>query len=567
MNTRMQRLLTGACLMVALVVLAPQARAKAASFLELVPQDAPMVVYAPSYAQFEKKVDGVIESLGLLAPGMSDMRQQLGLQEGMDLDAPMGMVFLTFDPTSGEEPQMVMIAGVSDYDALVSAMGGDPAADITEMMMPMGERGYAKKLAGSFIAVGPDQASLEAFSPDMEAAKSRMKKLPASVLETAEKNAISMLIFDMEPIMQAYQQAMQMAMMMGGQGAMGQQAMEQQEAMMELAEQVEVMSLGMDSSQLGVSMNLAAGFKEGTELHGAAKKAKASKQLLRTVPAGEFLFAMGIDGKAMDLFKPFQKMAGNQPSMDAAWAMMEQTSGQETAIYIPPSGMFGGLLTKGVTINYSNNAEKAYQAATDAILEMDGTEQQGMKITTSLEAEGVELGQKAAKYGFNFIFPPEMAQAGQSMIMMFGGPGPRGYIVQTENAVVQTMGTDMTFAQQIIEAVSGEAEEPLGNAGAIQQIGKMLPSDRVAEGYIGMEAVTKMLAPMAGMFLGAPLEVPAEMPPIGFAMTVDNGAAGGSAFVPMQLMVSIKEMIEDLQQATQEMEQMEQDGGGEDFPF
>jgi hypothetical protein len=566
MNTRMSRLLFGVCLLLVTAVVAPQARAKAVSFLEMIPEDAPLAIYAPNYGDFETKVDSISEALALMAPKMSDARAMFGLGEGVNLDGAVGMIFLEFDPMGGEEPPMVMLASVSDYNAVVEALGGDPSAAIAEVMMPMGEPGFAKKV-GEYLALAPMAELLEGFEPNPATAQLRIAKMPKGVLATAEKSAVSLLIFDMDPILEAMDQAMQMAAMMGG-PSMGAQAQEQQQAMKELATQVDVFALGMDSTQLGVSMNFAAAFVDGSELHSAARAMRASAPLLRKAPAGDFLFVVGMDSKVMKVFEPFKELAGNQPSSDMAWAMLDQCSGQETAIYIPPSGFFGGLLTKAVTINYCEDPEKTFKLATDAIIEMDGTEQNGMKITSNLEPNAAEIaGYPAAKYGFNFVFPPEMAQAGQSMMMMFGGPGPRGYMIPTKNAIVQTIGTDNSFAEEVIKSLESDDGDVLANNADIKAIGKMLPKNRVAEGYIGVEGLAKMAAPMAAMFLGMPLEVPDEMPPIGFAMTVGNGEMGGTTFIPMQLMLSIKEMVEDLQQATNDMQDNYDEEEEDDFPF
>ena len=565
MKRRLNSLLMAAGMFVTATVAVARTYAEEASFLSAVPDEASLVVYAPNYAAFEKQSDDLVQAIGFLAPKMADMRAMMGLNNGINMNGAVGLIMYDFSFNNPGGPPMVIVASVSDYSALVSSLGGDAASgDINEINL-MGSHAYIRKVPPNWAVMGPDKDLVSSYQPPTTKIANKATRLAPGVRKTAESGTLSILMLDMSDVSKALEEAQSISPM-----GMNPQMQAQQEALKEVMDQVDSGVLTLNSSQLGLTINIASAFKPGSELYTTSGKVKTGGKLFHSLPAEPCMFAMAMDASVMDFLEPFQKMSGNTKiSTMVAKKLKGQLNSMETGLYIPPAGIMGGLLTRGVTVNHCKDVDKTYAVMTDMIDEMDGEEIEGIKYRTSFTPDAVEVGdQKVAKYNMNMIFPPEMAQASQAMMMLFGGPGPNGYIAKGESAVVQTLGSDSTILEATLENLKG-GTKILTDQPGYKAVADQLPEDRVIEGYIGVGDVMRMAVPMVAMMMGgAQIDIPANLPPVGFSSSVSKGEASGTMFVPVQVMQAVYGVVQDLKTAMQpQMEDDSMQDEEEESPF
>ncbi|MCK4872540.1 MAG: hypothetical protein KAS72_07425 [Phycisphaerales bacterium] len=531
------------------VAMATQTGADDLSILRAVPEDAALVIYTPSLAQLERKVDAFAEQLGVLMPmSVRDMRVSFGLDQGFDGDGPLAIVLTGTDWIGADDPPVVFVASVTNYADFVGAFGAEPSGDIDVLQMPDGEEGYAKLLGSGFAAIGPVRDAIESFTPSQEVTAIHLKKLGSAGVSAAQQSVVSVLVLDVAAV-QEIQQGLQQQMM--GMMPMGPGMGEENPALDALAEATTSAVIGLNTDQLGVSIHMAATFKEGSELRKLAGDVHGGSALFRSLPDEPFLFAMAMDMSVQGLLQEISAAQGPNFGTELFKQVQGKVTTMESAFYPSPMGLMGGILSRGVSIMHSEDPDDLFEAIGEAMHAIDGTEQDGVKIKTSFVPSSDTIGGgETAKYSVRMIFPPEMAQAGQMMMGLYGGPGPNGFVVAGEHGVVQTMGQHKDLAEAALAQLTGDGGRTLGQDTAINQIRAKLPKERCVEAYMGVGELLEMALPMAAMFLGGTqIEIPEDLPPAGFGMKFEDGGTVGTAFVPMQIIQAVYETVQTVMQS------------------
>jgi hypothetical protein len=135
----------------------------------------------------------------------------------------------------------------------------------------------------------------------------------------------------------------------------------------------------------------------------------------------------------------------------------------------------------------------------------------------------------------------QQQQQAQMMAMMYGPNGMNAYsgAVGADKVIGATGANDALLQQVIAAAKTGQ--DPLAGKQAVATVTAQLPKQRLAEGYVALDQIVNSVANYAKQ-LGMPinLQLPQELPPIGFGATADaSGAIRSETYVPAQLLQSV----------------------------
>jgi hypothetical protein len=135
---------------------------------------------------------------------------------------------------------------------------------------------------------------------------------------------------------------------------------------------------------------------------------------------------------------------------------------------------------------------------------------------------------------------PEAAQVQQMMAMMYGPGGLSGYTgVIDGKAVITAMGVNDELLEKAVTAAKAK-DDVLGKQAGVQAARKQLPPNRLIEVYVPLDVVVSTGVAYAQQF-GMPvqMQLPADLPPLGFAATTEGSAVKVDAHIPAQLVQSL----------------------------
>jgi hypothetical protein len=290
---------------------------------------------------------------------------------------------------------------------------------------------------------------------------------------------------------------------------------------------------GMQADAMGVGMQMGMDFEPGSETAAMFNDPGDSQALLAKLPDRSFIFAFAIDNST-EGFKRLQALAedamafgGGDAGMGDLMNLMQGAEGTASALYPTPGGMMGGLFAG--MVNYTQtDAPGEY---VDQLAQLaEGAEPGAMSMTFTrgeTQLDGMPVHGWTAGMNMDPNNPASM-QMMQMSQMLFGGPQISGYLIEGQGGVYQTMSRNLA----LVQGIAG-GENTLASSQSLKQVRDMLPGPAVAEGYLGVRALYEMLSPMAAMF-GMPIQtqVPEDLPPVGGAMSIDNGGFRAGMFTP-----------------------------------
>ncbi|MCB9838765.1 MAG: hypothetical protein H6813_05455 [Phycisphaeraceae bacterium] len=302
---------------------------------------------------------------------------------------------------------------------------------------------------------------------------------------------------------------------------------------------------GFRFGAMGASVNGSVAFKPGTQGARLFTRGGDSGSLLSKLPGGPFLAAFAMDQTApfaKATMEWFQKsgMADMNPAMGAMGMrdLQNNMTGVAGAIYPNSAGIMGGLLANMIMYSASDDPGKLMAMTRDKMSAMNVNEPAlGMSITASYTPGETNIaGKKADGYAINFAMAG-MDAAGamfNPMSMIFGSPnGPSGYLIEANGGVYQSFSRNSTMLAPAVEGRS-----PLTDDRAVAEVAGRLPKNRYAEAYIGVRPIMEQVMPFLGMLGVPPMDLPAQMPPVGLGVASRDGGAVFGAFVPSQTIKS-----------------------------
>ena len=550
---------------VAAVMLAAAPGFAAQNALDILSDDAQVVLVVPNPKALSDKLAKFANDFGIPSPEMQDVlgefKKATGMQNGLREDGPMIVVLtgVTEAVQNQTEPKFVVLAPVTDYAAFVGNFGGDGGAAIAELTMPAGDSGFAKKV-GQYAAFGQDKAVVEAYQPANNGTKFKvLMGAMASRYFDGSDVAVLVELSTLGPALQpkvdeglAEMRAQlnaadpNAAKMMEGMATMYGEAVN---AFLRDAQSA-VFTADLDDAGIGSS-----GVVQWRAGSPAAKHFATApgSNLLSELPRQPYMLAGWVDYKALGLAGLMEKFVAALPEEGPinrglyadAIPMIRAASGQAFAWYSPQQVMGPGLLSM-VNVYQADdagafvNATKAYiEKMNNVAMPMGIPDEQGneqnLTFTTSYqpavsEMEGVKVDQYALTYNLPPAMMEQMGPMAPMMMMMMGGAGYQGYIAHKDNHVVQTTVVDpmlMTAALQTVGKGQG-----LGADEALAAARQELPPGLVTEMHISASGIVSTINGFMMMFGGPQLNVDAAVPPISFGMGVQDDALGARYFVP-----------------------------------
>jgi len=524
----------------AAILLAAPAFAGLPAVADRVPTDALVTVTIEDLGGFHESLTGFLDKTGIpMDPEPLEIMEFLLDADGLEVNGSAALVVM---PHQGDVEALV-IAPVTDYNAFVRGFGGEPG-EVSEFEVE-GNSVFARDLGGGFAVLGPRGGIVREF----DGAAGRIGQHHTAMGETGKKladRADLVVVANMpalapqlkEGLEEQMEQFAGMAQMMGGAQA---EQMEGQMAIMKLVadsflRDAQTGMLGFDLDDSGVTLDLAANFKEGSELAGFFSGSGNTNKLMGRLPKMDYLFAGAFD----------MSPDGIATIAKNATALMEEHGlnqpGFDVNQWLSAGDGFAGIMgkTPGLLAGGLFSIAKSYQKM---YADLDGSSQQGITYKTSFDPGGVEIGGSAVDaWSMGFEIDPNNPNAFQMQqgMMMILGPELKmsGYGAAVENGYIQTMSQNDSLMADAIQAANAGAG--LGTADGIRAMSRRLPRERTGEVYVGVDTLLgygkQVMAMMGGP---AQIDVPENLNPIAVGMTTDNGGFRAITLIPSDVIETI----------------------------
>ncbi len=532
--------------------------------LDRVPGDTAMVV---SISNLSDVLDGAqafaqAAKLPEMNMGVGMARGMLGMP-GINATGSAAVVFSSLEGLDrGGEDNVVLLVPVTDYGAFAQGFGG--TGDGLESVEFQGENVSMKDAGGGYAVVGPMEGTVGAFTAAEGAWAQHQAAMGARGNALAGDHSIVVSVAVeafAETMLEAWAegaQQMQQFAQMGGQG-------DQIGGQIELFDQV-VKNFARDGERgivaitldgRGVSLDLGANFKAGSELAAFFAESNGAADTFAKLPGGEFIAAFAVDMTGAGIRELMNNMseageAMNQgmPGMDFT-QFMDNADSMAQVIGYNPAGLMGGIFPYTTMLIETANADALIQGYGESVAAMNDQEANGMLLTSSFDDAPSDVGGIQA-YGWSIGMMPDMndpnAMQMQMMLpMLFGGGanGPSGYVAAADDSTVV-----MTYTRtgdMLSRAVSSAREGgDLVSNELLAAQAERLPAGSFMLGYVDFGTIARSALPMVGMFApeAAAIQVPDALTPVAFAASAEGGSMSFRTVVPMDLISTVKDIVE-----------------------
>lgn len=555
--------------------------------MDRVPSSASVVICVPSVENFEKDVKAVGALVGQPIPiGIEQLLGMVGITSGFNKTGSMVIVMNDLPGDEGENgpPDMVALIPTSDYGALIKVVGGTASGGVDKVSVN-DEEAFAKSLEGGYAVIGPTKEVVEKFSGKPGASEAHAKFLGKAGGTVADGSDLFIIVNvdKLRPIIKkgfeaGMEEAEQMMGMFGGMGGMGGEDGEAPDpaAMLAMPKYIfntlladtQSIVFGVSIDTMGVSFDMGAQFKAGSTMAGVAASPGGATKIMGNLPAQPYLLALAADFSSPALkkfLKAVPKPAGGDGGLNFGGVdfdkAIDANDGAGFFLGIPPGGLMGGLFTRALTYQATADADGSLKMMKDALTKMDEAEMASFKYTPgAADIAGVS----ADLWELKMVADPDNPQAAQMMMGLFGpAGGPAGYIAKVPGGYVQTYAKSKDFAEAAVKATKGEGS--LTKDSTVDQIGKKMPSGRVAEAYIGIKGLLDAGIPLlsfAGM--NVDFEVPSQVPPVAAALSPSDGGLIATVYLPSQTIKTVAELAKAVEASqNQDEEDDEEMGGGQ----
>lgn len=582
----MRSLLAGVAVCAGLLVSSPWAMAQQApAVLDAVPANAEIVVVVPSLSGLNQKLAGLNAALGNNVPWMNDtlgeLKRNTGMLNGVNDSGSVAVVMsglIESIDNDADEPPFVLLVPVSDYNAFIGNFNTQPAADgLTPVELQQGQSAFVRQVQG-YAVLGADRDVVKNYTAG-SAGQALFNKTGKLGGNAAGKSDVLLLV-DLNQlgpkllpkVNQSLDEAI--AMYESNPELAGDTPVDvrvvlglYKRVLGSLLQGTDMAVMGLDVTELGVGLSYAAQFKQGSEIASFIKPTTGSAAAILSLSADSpYFFASSQNYGSVDmprilgLIKDTTRQVAPKFAgfVDLSVAMMEGAQGA-TAVYYPGQMGLGGGLFNGVTVIKATDGAaymNGYRSFLDKLkqtrvpLDVPGQLQEGqapaeMAFFTQYNAntttvEGVAIDQYELRYDFPPAMMQEMGQMGQLM-MMAGLSAQRGYVANVDNHVIITSTTDLPTLTQAIKTV--REGKGLGQNQGITQVRQQLTPNPQFESYLNVGTLASFGLNMAAMF-GQQLDVkvPANMAPVGYAISLGDNGASARVFVPMDVIKFTKDL-------------------------
>jgi hypothetical protein len=470
-----------------------------------------------------------------------------------------------------KEGPVVIVIPVKDYAAFVKNFGGT-GTGVEELKIDE-KPVFAKSLDGGFAAVGSKKELVEKFAGKTGNGKAHEAALGATGKAIAESDDlvivanIGKLGDKIKEGTQGFKEQMGTAMAMAGGGEANLAGLDK--LMDGFVRDGSVGVMGFKVSDAGVTLDLGAQFKEGSEFAGYFNSKGNAGSLISSLPKQAFLFALAMDTSDPSLRAMFKNIkeaaAAMNPKKDAAGApnmfptdWTEGSDGLAFQVGNSPQPIGGLFLNTTAFIKTSKPAE-FLKKMKDTITATNGKMGNGATFTTAYES-GVKAGSGTADAWSIKMAPdendPNSAMTSQVMGMLFGPNGLNGFAADAGNGVVLTYSKNSGLLEKSLAAAKGG--EGMSADADVAKIASGLPANRTMEAYLGTKSLLDLglsFAAMAGIAPGD-FNVPDEVPPVGLASTTNGGGARLTIVIPTKVIETVKGLADAMNKGEGEDEKM-----------
>ncbi len=553
------------------------AQAEPPAALDRVPTSAPVVIGLRNMQAASEKFSKLLETVGapkdaggdenpmamatkmLGTPGLNKTGSMaLAIVPGADGKVVMG---------EGPDATGVIIVPVSDYAAFVKAMGAEKPEGISSVKLD-DKPGFVKDLGGGYAALTTVSGLLEKFEGKAGNSKDHAKilgKNGGGIADTADvlivANVAQMQDQLKDGVAKMKTQAEQMAAMMGEQGAQAQTGLKIMQTVIEgFARDGTCGVLGLSFSDSGVTADIGAQFKDGSEVGKFFNAEGKSTGLLARVPTLPFFFAGAFDLSAPGIKQLFKNAAAMQaadakedakPAANAMVANIDKQSGFAGVLGASPNAMMGGGLFANTVTYTATSDSKAYMGfMAETFKKTDGQKQGPVTTKATYKPEASEVGGvKVDTWTMNMDIDqndPSAMQVQMMTGMLFGQGGMTGMNAPVEGGVITVYSQNTPLLTNAIEAAKNG--KGLSEGESIKSVQSNLPANRTFEVYVGIKPLMDAAIGFASMMGGAPeIKLPEKITPIGLGGTTANQGLTVRAFVSTDTIKSIADVVKQMQ--------------------
>jgi hypothetical protein len=544
-----------------------------------VPEGAMVTIAVPNLGKFEKNMTNLGTMLG--APGGMGLEQvmmMLGIEKGVNMDGSLGLVIMP--PTEGAmapAPNVVMLLPTTNLADFVGNFGAEAKpGDASVAVNLMGDEFFAKDAGGGYTIVGKAQAVVDAFSAKPGSAGA-FKKLLGPKAEAMADTADFVVVVNTAVARPIVEKAM--VEQMNNEEAAGPMGQIPAEAKMLLPvitstffQSTSTVAAAFSADTNGVSLDLAATFLPNAPAAKFFAKPGNASALMGKLPAGSFLLAGAIDVSNPELKALVTELAKNIPQdgMPAEQKQMVtsmvdglgKADGFAGTIGFNPGGIGMGLLTQTVSFTQTKDPKSAVGMLQTQIDAVTKTGQGTGKIEPgAADVNGVKVDTYELK-----VNPDENnPMIAQVMSGLYGPSGAQtGYLAPVDGGLITTFSKSKTLMASALAAAT-KGENTLGASKQVAAVAGKLPKGRVAEAYLGTKGVLDTVKPFLGMISPevAAIEVPKDLPPIGFALSPSDNTLQATIYLPIPVLKLVAEIGQKAAAARGGMGPADEEEGGQ----
>ncbi len=565
----------------AVLMMAAMAGSARAEVLDVVPSDAVMVVRVKNLEDVSKKIADLSQKLGLagMAQQMNDplgaIKQQTGVSAGINNAGDAAMVVLKPVDEESEEPPVVVLIPVSDYQAFIgNFQNSKTEGDVTTVTLPTDvEPSYVAKW-GDYAALAPKREFVAAKGAGIKVAGVSAETLAGNDLVVwANMPALRPLMADALDEMQTMVMSEMEDEMAADDADSGKFLPVAKVAVTQYFTAIN--SFFRDSEAAMLTMNLAPGgiqfgaiseFKGGSYIGNINSQLKSvNSSFTAGLPSTPYAFYGGYTANSEVLNKLLEDIGGPilkevnalgeeaqaksvNEVLDAAKAMISASREVRQGILAPRSVLGEQSLFQTVTlidgdVKAIQGSLEKYTTGLSAILTAMGEMPGQGKMDMGYQADARNVaGVSFAAIKVNVTPPENDAEAAQAMAMIYGPDGLNQYIGAIDDDTVMMFAglTDDQAAAAVNAAKAGENKLATQKGFALTQEG--LPAQRVGVMYIALDEIARSGIHYA-QSMGVPVQItlPPNLPPIGVTVGAEGNVMRVQGYVPtplMQAMVS-----------------------------
>ncbi len=529
--------------------------------LEKAPKDAMFVLAIPSAQKFEKSLQSLTTAaeVPLPLPGVEELLAMAGMGEGLDLAKGVAIVVMPAPAGAGaaevEElrDRAVVMLPVTDYAAFLQNFSAKPgAAGSIDSLNVNGSDAFARNLGDGYALISPNKQAVTDFKPGNPTAKADLGKLGERISDSAD----FVVVVNMEVARPVLEQGAKAAKdrvadqiaMMGVDGNAAAESPVLAWLSNSLVSDARTVVAGLKAGGMGASLEMAANFKEGSPMAAACQAAGNAGALLAKLPNTQYLIAGAIDTSSPGIKKMLRDVAAkvresagtDTPQMFTG--ALADADGQSIVVGMNPTMLMGGgVLTNTVNFTSSKESAKVIAGVKSDMEALNGKSFQGMTYEASFKDKAAKVGDKSVDvWQVKMQADSGDGMSAQAASVIFGPQGgPGGYLAEVDGGVLRTFAKNSALMSAAFKSASGG--DNLGSDTLIKQVAGQLPSGRIAEAYIGSRNIVDMLVPMAAM-MGVQVNldaIPAQLPPLGLAISSEGGSAHLAFFIPAPVIKTI----------------------------